>query len=254
MVDLFKVLSPFLASIASGLIPLILWFLDRKRLQNKLKKEEQENNEQLQDYHRSLNQEVNAIEEASDNTLVFPARDGIDNLAFYAHFQKVFKGAESSIFMTGRGVKLDGAKKSTVKTVDDYFTVIRNALHKNRDLKFYRLQYGMKADKKWCKKLLELKNSYPEQVNLYLLKENVDYDMLHVASIDAEKPDKCVVEIMVPAMEQEGKEKTEKAGSAIFIAKEQEIAIAIKNRINKVIESEKCIPLLTKEDFENIYV
>lgn len=251
--DILKLLTPYLASIAGGFIPLILWFLDRKRLKNKLKKEEQENREQLQDFSKNISREVDAIEKASDNTLVFPAKHGIDNNAFYSHFQNVFKGAESSIFMTGRGLKLEGARKSAIKTIDDYFKVIADSLYEKRDLKFYRLQYGMNADKKWCDKLLELKEKYPDQVYLYLLKEDVDYDMLHVASVDADSPDKCVVEIMVPAFEKAGKGKSEKAGSAIFIAKEQEIAISIRDRINSVIESEKCISMETKEDFEKCY-
>ena len=130
----------------------------------------------------------------------------------------------------------------------EYISYFREALDKNKDLKVVRIQYGENAHEDWYKELKKLKVDYPDRLNFYVLSEDSNHDMVHVAAIDPDDEKKCIAEIMIPSKKFDGDFEKEIAGSAIFVDGNVDIASSIRDRILRI--SKKCTKLESPNEFD----
>ena len=171
--------------------------------------------------------------EEKNKPKILPLGTERTNKDFYKEFESLIKNAETDIWITGRGLRMDGPDRQIAL---DYIHSFKSALEKQSNLNIVRIQYGENADKEWYKEFKQLKIQYGKRIAFYVLGDTTNYDTVHVAAIDPDSTVKSVAEIMVPAIKHEGIEKKEIAGSAIIIKGNQEISMNIRDRIYKNCE------------------
>lgn len=191
--------------------------------------------------------ELKLIKEKNHGILFLPIHFKRIHQEFYDHFEKRIKNAKTSIYITGRGLIMEGPDRQIAL---DYISSFRRALERNKELKIVRIQYGENVHEDWYKEFKQLKASYPERLTFYVLDEESNHDMVHVAAIDPDDEKNCIAEIMVPSIKLDGDVEKEIAGSAIFIDGNIDIAQSIRDRILRNCKIAKRIE--TPTDFDEL--
>ena len=198
-------------------------------------------------YHFKQSKELKKI---SNGVTLYDVKQGVTNSEFYKTFRSYISNANSQVFITGRGLRLDSEEEK--KIAEGYLNAFSQALKR---AEIIRIQYGGEASKEWYEAFREIWRKSNGRLHFYVLDNNDD--LLHSASIDPYDEKNCVGEIMMPTeIRSQDARLKEIAGSAIFIEGKLEIAQTIANRIASLRDLElskgNCRKIESEEDWDEL--
>ncbi|MFS4454991.1 hypothetical protein [Maribacter sp. 2304DJ31-5] len=254
-IDVINILVAFVSIMLTGFLSIYLYRKQNKKSNEQINEINERAKKQLVEANERAEKQLAEVSKKADERLdkvnngvdFYPIREGSINHNFYNHFERVIKQAKEDIYITGRGLNMDSRDK---KIAEDYIKSFKNSLSNNSGLMITRVQYGENASEDWYSEFKELWQKFPKQLHFYVLDDSSNHDILHVATIDHQDSENCVTEIMLPTKKDVEDKEKEIAGSAIFVQKNIDLAISIKNRIKSIIP--KCKKIDTIEKWEEL--
>jgi|SRR5450755_4910954 gamma-glutamylcyclotransferase (GGCT)/AIG2-like uncharacterized protein YtfP len=163
-----------------------------------------------------------------------PAPDERYNKSFYEYFSNRLGDAQHGIYITGEGFELSTSEGRAM--AEGLLASLRRALANGAMV--VRVQTRRQANPEWAMRLGELVDEYPDNFDLYVLRDRAVAQMSSVCVIDPDHPTRNVVEIMLSTQRLFGVTPADLAGTAVFIEDSPDLALDLRRRIVSLTATE----------------
>ena len=171
-------------------------------------------------------------------------RDGDrTNSAFYDLLFKSIKRAKNSIYQFAEGFDTT-FPDSRIKS-EKFKKTIGDALERNKDLKWIRIQTKADFEEGWRDSLMKIQKDHVDRVSV-LLFDNKPGD--HIASYVLIDPESDRPKVFIMISRREFRDNGSRAHTGILVENSQEFATSLLNRLNRFSESDHIQNLKHSED------
>jgi gamma-glutamylcyclotransferase (GGCT)/AIG2-like uncharacterized protein YtfP len=156
------------------------------------------------------------------------------NYSFYEYFCASIADAKQAIYITGEGFEFSNREGREI--AERFTDSFEQAL--SSGVSVVRIQTRRDADSEWAATLAALVGRYPDQFDLYVLRDKRVAQMSSVCVIDPDDERRSIVEIMLSSQRLFGVKTTDVAGTAVFIEHNQGLAHDLQRRIVSLTDPE----------------